>query len=279
MGGNQSTQLNKTLITNITDASTKVMSENMSYTTTSTNALQDANISITGTKIKNCSISTIQTINSNVKVAVKIDSNKQNTIQKEIENKIKAVTQQAVEQKTTGIPVGDNKSHIEDVFDNYNYSDLSTLITSKIVQNVNTDISAQQTSGIKIINSEIDCSNGGDISIKQNIDIQAAVDNAMSDTQVNDLISKLTNDIDHETSQSTKQVNEGLSLMGILLAILLPFIIIGAIFLIGPAAFFGAIWSVITWPFRKIAGLFKKKKKGLTTSFGKRSKKYRLKYL
>lgn len=231
--GNTSSATTDILNEIITDLSTRIYSSEVTLIDDRIGNLQELDVGIEIGKNSNCNINIAQTATIRKKTYQRIDSTKKNDIQKKIANELKQTLINNAEQILEGIPFGSNEANFDNFFKSKLYSDLSTTISNEITNNINSQIESAQRGKIWIKIGENECAEDGTlkgISIAQNIDITASVDQAVKSSQVNKLVSEASNIIDQWIQNDISQELIGIgSCCGGLLLLLIIFGSLGAV--------------------------------------------------
>lgn len=240
MGANVSSTVSSTINKTITDQSKKIFSSTDMYTTSNLSASQKQDLDLTFGTIKNCGIDISQNINIKNKIYSKIDSNKQLDILNKIQEALDNTAKQELENKISGLPIGTaNVSNAQTYIENYNFHDLSTVVTNVLSNNVNSAISASQDQKIKLNVGNIDCASASlnnKIYIAQNIDIDNLIENTIKDEQVQKAVNDVAVDVTNSTETTVSNKIAGLdpfAWIGIAVAI------IAVVVLVGLGLFFG----------------------------------------
>lgn len=282
MGANVSKVDNDMLNRTVTRTAINVLNENNMVTNNRITNTQDMEFNIhVGGSMTKCEHNYQQNMIIENKVYSKMDAKATNDLETELKNTFKETIKNDVELKNKGINIGQvNISEVDNKTVNETITDLSKNIATKLSSEVNNAIdNSQKMKNTLWIGGDLDCSETGGILATQNINLQNVVENTMKSDTVTKVLDRITVETSSSKDTTVKATNEGISLLGLLLAIFLPIIILGIIVFIVKkmlgVSFFTALWYVFIWPFvmmwRGLVWLVNKAR-GKKSQFGRRRK-------
>lgn len=228
MGGNVSAPITKVINDAIVDQSYRYSNQTTSDVSDTLSNTQKAKIDVrAGGDLIGCIFGIDQSLKMVKSLGHTIDKQTETNFQRELNNVFNNDVKREIKQKIKDLPLGVNEHKAGTFVDNYSFTDMSTDVARKVSSNLSSDAYNFQDGELRVFaEGNIICGpDNNKTYIAQNMDVQAAVQNAIKDVDVANYVAKAINDFTNTDHTKLEQVNEGFSIWGMIGAII-AFIII-----------------------------------------------------
>lgn len=256
MGANSSKQVSESINNVVNSTVNNFMNSSEMSTDTTLSASQMQDVKIKAKNVTGCDLSFTQNMTIVSRVYSQLTSDKQLELVSQLDAAFKAEMQNQIEQKNSGINLGQvNVADIEQIINSNVINEVSNQVVNTLSNNINSAIVANQNQRIDLELDDITCPIGnpyvGGIHVAQNVDLESVIENTMKDSNIQTTINKVATDVETATSASTSQINDGILGCGIVAAIL----VVGAIVAGVVVGFKNGVLPLKKNPFNKTSSL------------------------
>jgi hypothetical protein len=211
MGSNASVINKEVLKKNITDASTEFLSTDTKLSSIQQDFDQNIKVKMVGGTLE-CGFSSEQNMNIETRIYNEMFQDSEIDLAQFLKDQASTILSNTVEQTNKGINLAqfntsiENSSVAQEVI-----SDLSTVISRQIRQEYNNSLNSSQNQDLEFYQVTVECPKDGSpgFSIRQNMNVKAAVENAMKSSDVNNILNESLSVSQVVSESDTIQDNSG----------------------------------------------------------------------
>lgn len=216
MGTNVSVQESKSFSSTVNNVLTSIATDVKSYTSSSQNASQTMAMNISG--VRNCNLLASQKIHLISNIMLENSTELANKMTSELKAAVKKEIKMQAEQANKKFNIGQaNVSSIIAKSDNYIENNLTNAIQTGIENSVETNQDGEQEMRFNV--SDYSCPPGGQLVFDQSLLMEAVSKNITKNIVNNAVKSLSTAELDEEIDLAIKQINEGIDMATIFIAI------------------------------------------------------------
>lgn len=195
MGSNTSVINKESFIKNVTDASTRILSEDQKFSSTSQDFNQEQKVTLSGVTV-NCGFEAVQSMTVETKVFNQLNAESELDLANQLRDQMESILNNSIDQAQSGISLGQVNTSVENTSANQEImNDMSTRISRIISQSINNALQAKQGQEFNFVNTKFECPtdpNGRGLLLRQNLDVKSVIENSLSSLEATDI----TNDED-----------------------------------------------------------------------------------
>lgn len=254
MGANTSVVNKELFKKNVTDASTKILTTDEKFSSTTQQFDQTQKLTLSGVTV-DCGFSAIQDMKVETKVINQIDSESELNLANQLRDQMEAILNNSIDQSQSGINLLQFNTTVENTAANQEtINDMSTNIARKIAQSVNTALQTSQSQEFDFVNTEFKCPDvpgQPGILLRQNMDVRSVIENSLASLDVSDVVNEGDTLTFVESESEVVQENAGIFNGGIIAA----FVLLGIVGIV--------IGGFVYWkkPWKKKKNSFGRKRK------------------
>ncbi len=195
MGSNTSVINKESFIKNVTDASTRILSEDQKFSSTTQDFNQEQKVTLSGVTV-NCGFEAIQDMKVETRVFNQLNAESELDLANQLRDQMESILNNSIDQDQSGISLGQVNTSVENTSANQEImNDMSTRISRIISQSINNALQAKQGQDFNFVNTTFECPtdpNGRGLLLRQNLDVKSVIENSLSSLEATDI----TNDED-----------------------------------------------------------------------------------